>query len=172
MSEDKSAARTLLVVDDYDDSRGLIALDLKSEGYRVVEAENGRDAIDVARRERPDLILMDLSLPALDGLSATCRIRETKELEGVPVVAFSAHQADTHRAAALAVGCDDYLEKPIDMDVLKRVVARLLTRAEGEGGGHYTEARRPKIESSLLSDDELQNAIDRLLSESTRAPGE
>ncbi|MGB8509861.1 MAG: response regulator [Pyrinomonadaceae bacterium] len=164
---------TVLVVDDFDDARQLIALNLKSEGYRVVEATNGREALEAARRETPDLILMDLSLPALDGLSAACRIREMKELETAPLVACSAHHAGTHRAAALAVGCDDYLEKPIDMEALRLVVAQLLTqRADAMRGDGGPVRGKSRIESSRLNDDELQEAIDRLLSESAATHGE
>jgi len=168
---DMNSAPKVLVVDDYEDTRSLIALNLKLEGYGVLEATNGRDAIEAARRETPDLILMDLSLPALDGLSAACRIREMKELESVPIVAFSAHHADTHRNAARAVGCDDYLEKPIKMDALKQIVSRLLNREAGKRDGDESAVQRPKIESKHLSDDELQDAIDRLLSESAGASG-
>ncbi len=170
MEHENNYAPTVLIVDDFDDSRSLMALNLKSDGYNIAEASNGREAIESARRARPDLVLMDLSLPALDGLSATCRLRELDAMRDVPIVAFSAHHAGTHARAALAVGCDEYLEKPIDMDVLREVVARLLAGADSDGQVTAATAK-PRVilfDSRQLNDDELQNSIDRLLSEAVR----
>src|SRR3712207_8036540 len=83
--------RTVMVVEDFEDNRFMMRRLLEMSGYRVVEAVNGQEAVEVAARERPDLILMDLSLPLLDGLAATRRIREQPDLRAVPIVAVSAH---------------------------------------------------------------------------------
>ncbi len=97
-------------------------------GYRVVEAVNGQEAIEVAARERPDLILMDLSLPLLDGLAATRRIREQPDLRAVPIVAVSAHDTADFHADALAAGCNEYVTKPIDFDQLESLLSSLVKR--------------------------------------------
>src|SRR5918997_6145414 len=105
---------TVLVVEDFEDNRFMMRRLLEMSGYRVVEAVNGEQAVEVARRERPGLILMDLSLPLLDGLAATRRIRQHEDLRDVPIVAVSAHDTADFHADALAAGCNDYVTKPID----------------------------------------------------------
>lgn len=99
---------------------------LEMSGYRVLEAINGEEAVKIAERELPDLILMDLSLPLLDGLAATRRIRLHKSLRQVPIVAVSAHDTADFHAEALAAGCNDYMTKPIDFDQLESLLNRLL----------------------------------------------
>lgn len=101
---------------------------LEISGYRVVEAMNGEEAVEVAKRSRPSLILMDLSLPLLDGLAATRRIRQQPELREVPIVAVSAHDTADFHADALAAGCNDYVTKPIDFDQLESLLHRLLPK--------------------------------------------
>jgi two-component system, cell cycle response regulator DivK len=97
-------------------------------GYRVVEAVNGKQAVDLAAQEHPDIILMDLSLPMLDGLAATRRIREQNSLARVPIVAVSAHDSADFHAEALAAGCNEYVTKPIDFDQLVSLLDRLLKK--------------------------------------------
>ncbi len=97
-------------------------------GYRVLEAINGEEAVEIARREHPSLILMDLSLPLLDGLAATRRIRQVEELSRIPIVAVSAHDTADFHADALAAGCNDYVTKPIDFDQLEALLNRLLPK--------------------------------------------
>jgi len=99
---------------------------LEMSGYRVVEAVNGEQAVETAQTERPDLILMDLSLPKLDGLAATRRIRQSDGLAEVPIVAVSAHDTSDFHADALAAGCDEYVTKPIDFDQLESLLKKLL----------------------------------------------
>lgn len=122
----KEAARKVLVVEDFEDNRFMMKRLLEMSGYQVVEAINGQEAIEVAQRELPDLILMDLSLPLLDGLSATRRIRVRPELEKVPIVAVSAHDTADFHAEALAAGCNEYVTKPIDFDELESLLKRLI----------------------------------------------
>jgi two-component system, cell cycle response regulator DivK len=117
---------TIMVVEDFEDNRFMMRRLLEMSGYRVVEAENGEEAVERAQSERPDLILMDISLPLLDGLSATRRIRSHTELSLVPVVAVSAHDTADFHAEALAAGCNEYLTKPIDFDELEQLLDRFL----------------------------------------------
>jgi len=100
---------------------------LASDGYRVVEAADGSEAVEVALRECPDLVLMDLNMPVMDGLAATERIRELRERCGsVPVVAVTAFDTYGMREAAFEAGCTAYLLKPLALDELESVVAGLL----------------------------------------------
>lgn len=117
---------TILVVEDFEDNRFMMRRLLEMSGYRVLEAENGEEAVTRAGEEQPDLILMDLSLPLLDGLAATRRIRQNAELRDVPVIAVSAHDTADFHAEALAAGCNEYVTKPIDFDQLEEVLSRLL----------------------------------------------
>ncbi len=128
MTGDKAGGATIMVVEDFEDNRFMMRRLLEMSGYRVVEAENGEEAVRRAGTEQPDLILMDLSLPLLDGLAATRQIRQNTELRHVPVVAVSAHDTADFHAEALAAGCNEYVTKPIDFDELEEVLNRLLNR--------------------------------------------
>ena len=119
---------TVMVVEDFEDNRFMMRRLLEMSGYRVLEAINGEEAVELAHRERPQLILMDLSLPQLDGLAATRRIRQNADLRDVPIVAVSAHDTADFHADALAAGCNDYVTKPIDFDQLEALLARLLPK--------------------------------------------
>jgi CheY-like chemotaxis protein len=121
--------QTVMVVEDFEDNRFMMRRLLEMSGYRVLEAINGEEAVEVARRERPSLILMDLSLPLLDGLAATRRIRQVEELRQIPIVAVSAHDTADFHADALAAGCNDYVTKPIDFDQLEALLSRLLPKS-------------------------------------------
>lgn len=122
----------VLVAEDHDDTRSLILLLLERWGYRVATALDGEAAVWVAEQTRPDLILMDASLPRLDGLAATRRIREHDALTRVPIVFLSGHAEPSFRAAALETGGDDYLTKPFELDQLERVIGRHLEKVEAE----------------------------------------
>src|SRR5215204_2445102 len=127
--EDKSDSRpTVLVVEDFEDNRFMMRRLLEMSGYRVVEAVNGNQAVESAATENPDIILMDLSLPQLDGLAATRRIRAREGLRKVPIVAVSAHDSADFHAEALAAGCNEYVTKPIDFDQLVQLLDRLATK--------------------------------------------
>lgn len=128
MAEERKAMKTVLVVEDFEDNRFMMRRLLEMSGYRVVEAVNGREAVEKAQTERPDLILMDLSLPQLDGLAATRRIREQDDLGKVPIVAVSAHDTSDFHAEALAAGCNEYVTKPIDFDQLESLLQRLVPK--------------------------------------------
>ena len=118
--------RTILVVDDFDDTRLLLRTWLEKRGFRVVEAENGVQAVARAEAESPDLIIMDMEMPQLDGLSATRRIRKIAALSSVPIVAVSAYGADQFRGQALAAGCDEYVSTPFEPDELELIIRALI----------------------------------------------
>ncbi len=126
MEQDETGGRVVLLVDDYADTREVMRRAIETCGCRVVEAANGQEAIELAQTERPDLILMDLNMPVLDGFNATMRIREYEATRDVPVVAVTAHNTAEFRAAAGAVGCCDYLLKPLDFERLYELLERLL----------------------------------------------
>ena len=117
----------ILVVDDSADSVAMLSLDLQQEGYRVVTATNGEEAISVASSTQPNLILMDISMPRLDGLGATRRMREIDELREVPVIAITAFGTEGFQRAAYDAGLSGYLTKPIDFDRMHLLIARLLS---------------------------------------------
>jgi len=120
----------ILIVDDSADNLAMISLDLQQQNYRVVTASNGEDAIKIAEQTNPNLILMDINLPELDGLAATRRIRDIETLREVPVVAVTAFGTEGFQRAAYDVGVDGYLTKPIDMDRMHQLIARLLSPGE------------------------------------------
>ena len=115
-----------MVVEDTEDNRFMMRRLLEMTGYRVVEARNGEEAVVVAREETPALILMDLSLPVIDGLAATRLIRQLSGFEETPIVAVSAHDSVDFKADALDAGCNSYITKPIDYSELEKLIARLL----------------------------------------------
>ena len=126
MSTSSNAPRTVLVVDDFDDTRLLLRTWLERRGFRVVEAENGLQAINQAETESPDLIIMDMQMPQLDGLSATRRIRDLKSMDSVPIVAVSAYGADQFRDLALAAGCNEYVSTPFEPATLEGIIRSLV----------------------------------------------
>jgi two-component system cell cycle response regulator DivK len=116
----------ILVVEDYDDTRALLSLTLSKRGYRVVTASDGMSGYGLALSERPDLILMDIHMPGLDGLSVTRLLREREETRGVPIVAVSAYGAQEMREKAREAGCDAYIETPVGPEELIEKIGRLL----------------------------------------------
>jgi len=123
---EKNISRVILVVDDQADNRDLLNTFLSSRGYGVVEACNGMEAIKAATKECPDLIIMDLSMPVMDGFNAVRVLREIPETSTVPVVACTAYDTATHREQALSVGFNEVLSKPINFNQLNSMVAQLL----------------------------------------------
>ena len=127
----------ILVVEDSPDNLAVISLALQQQGYRVVTANNGEDAVTVATNTLPNLILMDINLPTLDGLAATRRIRESEGLSEVPVVAITAFSTEGFQRAAYDAGISGYLTKPIDLDRMHQLIARLLSPT---GSGNLTSS--------------------------------
>jgi len=117
---------TVLLVEDFDDTRLMMKLWLMKKGYRVIEAENGEQAIELAQRETPDLIIMDMMMPGLSGLDATRQIREYQSLRQTPIVAVSAYGADEYRSKALDAGCTEYVATPFEPEALSNLIETLL----------------------------------------------
>jgi CheY-like chemotaxis protein len=117
---------TILVVDDFDDTRFLLRTWLERKGFRVIEAQDGLQAVSAAANSIPDLIIMDLEMPGMDGLSATRKIREVEALRRIPVVAVSAYGADQFRSEALAAGCNEYVSTPFEPNELELLIRSLL----------------------------------------------
>ncbi len=116
----KSVDRLILVADDNDDTRMMFATVLRARGYRVAEASDGEKAIEVILRENPGLVLLDLELPRLNGLSVLRRLRNELQKIEVPVVVITGYEQ--HFETAVAAGCDDYLLKPIDFERLETLL--------------------------------------------------
>ena len=132
MAQGETSGPLVLVVEDYEDTRVMMRRQLELGGFRVVEASDGREAVERARNERPAVILMDLNMPVLDGFTAALRIRERAETRGVPIVALTAYDTAEFRAAARAVGCCEYVAKPVSVDQLLLLVSRLSEGSRAE----------------------------------------
>jgi two-component system cell cycle response regulator DivK len=127
MAERNSKDLKVLLVEDVEDTRLFMRLELEQQGFIVLEAEDGRSAVDVATKEIPDVILMDLTLPHMDGFSAAKLIRKKSgKLKTVPIIAVTAHQDADFRNGAKASGFDAYVTKPIDINSLKELIHGLL----------------------------------------------
>jgi len=109
---------TILVVDDYSDNRTLLSTWLRAKGFKVVEAEDGKAGVLQANRSHPDLILMDLAMPELDGVEATRQIRERRSFARTPIFAITAYGTYDVKQDALAAGCNEVLAKPLDLESL------------------------------------------------------
>lgn len=126
MSGRNSRDLKILLVEDFEDTRLFMRLELEEQGFIVFEAENGKVAVDKAIRENPDVILMDLTLPLMDGFAATKLIRQNDNLKNVPIIAVTAHHEDDFRSGAKASGFDAYVTKPIDVNWLSELITGLL----------------------------------------------
>ncbi len=137
MTKDTS---TILVVDDYSDNRVLLSAWLRAKGYKVVEAQDGREGVLQANRSHPDLILMDLAMPELDGVEATRQLRQRRTFSQTPIFAISAYATHDVKADALAAGCTDVIAKPLDLASLlgkiQTALAPEVPFAHGTHGGH------------------------------------
>lgn len=127
MTNSQNAVNVLLV-EDTEDNRMMMRRLLELSGYQVSEAVNGLEAVILAERETPNIILMDLSLPIVDGLAATRQIRQLPNLATVPIIAVSAHDTADFHAEALAAGCDAYITKPVDYTELEDLISDLTAR--------------------------------------------
>jgi CheY-like chemotaxis protein len=118
---------TVLLVEDNDDNRAIYRTILEFSGYAVIEALDGDSAVVQARASRPDLILMDISIPIMDGWEATRILKADPATSGIPIIALTAHAMDSDRRRAKEVGCDGYLAKPIEPRLVVEEVARFLS---------------------------------------------
>lgn len=124
---------TILLVEDNELNRDMLSRRLARQGYQVVQAVDGGEAIERARDSAPDLILMDLSLPVIDGWEATRRLKADEATRRIPVIALTAHAMAGDREQAMAAGCDDFDTKPVELPRLLEKIAALLG-ASGAGG--------------------------------------
>lgn len=130
MSESNNAGGpiyTILVVEDFEDTRLLMKVWLGKKGYRIVEAADGEKAMEVALRESPDLIIMDVEMPGIDGLTATRNMRQHESLRNVPIITISAYAADQYRAAAVEAGSNEYVSTPFDPETLEKLIESYLS---------------------------------------------
>ena len=116
----------ILYIEDNPDNRMLVKRVLEAEGYKLLEAANARDGLQQVLAQTPDLILMDINLPEVDGYTTTARIKSTPGLGGVKIIAVTANVMKGDREKTLAAGCDGYITKPIDVDLLPGQIARFL----------------------------------------------
>ena len=112
----------ILYVEDNPDNVYMLTRRLKKKGFELIIAGDGQEGIDKAIEENPDLILMDLSLPTMDGWTATAKIKEIKQVKDIPIIALSAHAMPEHRDRAIKAGCSDYDTKPVD---IKRLLGKM-----------------------------------------------
>src|SRR5438067_11459758 len=124
----KYSAGTILLVEDFDDTRLMMKLWLLKQGYRMIEAETGEEAIAAAQRELPDLIIMDMMMPGMNGLDATQRIREYQALRRTPIVAVWAYGAGEYRSLAIEAGCDEYVSTPCEPNELAELIKSLIAK--------------------------------------------
>jgi two-component system, cell cycle response regulator DivK len=133
--EDDSSKPLVMLVDDYADNREAYALYLRYRGYRVEEAEDGHQALERAFRNRPDLIVMDLSLPGLDGWQATRTLKKDRRTRDIPVIALTGHALEGQSESARAAGCDAFITKPCEPNVLEAAIRKILDNAEAKPTG-------------------------------------
>ena len=121
----------VLVVEDNEMNRDLLSRRLTRRGFQVIFAVDGQQGVDLARSERPDIILMDMSLPVIDGWEATRRVKSDDATRGVPVIGLTAHAMAGDREKAIEAGCDDYDTKPVELERLIGKMERLLGAGKG-----------------------------------------
>ena len=121
----------VLLVEDNEMNRDMLSRRLMRRGFEVVFAVNGQQGVDLAQSEQPDIILMDMSLPVMDGWEATRLVKTNEATRAVPVIGLTAHAMNGDRERAMAVGCDDYDTKPVEFDRLIGKMERLLGTAKG-----------------------------------------
>ncbi len=122
---------TILYIEDNPENRLLVRRVLEAEGYAVVEATDGPSGLEVARQSKPDLILLDINLPEVDGYQLVGQLRDVPDLSTVPIIALTANVMKGDREKTLAAGCDGYIQKPIDVDALPVQIAGFLRPRTG-----------------------------------------
>lgn len=117
---------TILYIEDNLDNRVLIRRILQAEGYKVLEAGDAAQALGIMQQHIPDLILMDINMPDVDGFTLTTQLKQRPDMKGVPIIALTAYALQGDRERGMQAGCDGYIEKPIDVDNLTRQISRFL----------------------------------------------
>jgi CheY-like chemotaxis protein len=131
MTERLGQMAKILLVEDNEMNRDMLSRRLKRKGHEVVLGEDGQNGVDMAASEQPDIILMDMSLPVIDGWEATRRLKAGPETAGIPIIALTAHAMASDRDKALEAGCDDYDTKPVELDRLLGKIEHLLNSKGG-----------------------------------------
>ena len=121
----------ILLVEDNEMNRDMLSRRLVRNGFEVVMAVNGQEGVDMTVSERPDLVLMDMSLPVMDGWEATRRLKADDSTKGIPVIALTAHAMESDREQAMQAGCDDFDTKPVD---IQRLVGKINALLNGKAG--------------------------------------
>jgi CheY-like chemotaxis protein len=122
--------KRILIVEDNEMNRDMLSRRLTRRGYEILIAIDGRDGIEKARTQQPDLVLMDMSLPEIDGWEAARQLKADAETKNIPIIALTAHAMDGDREKSLAAGCDEYDSKPVDLPRLLQKIEGLLNRDE------------------------------------------
>lgn len=143
----RPSSPTVLIVEDHEDTRDLLRYVLERTGRTVLEAVDGDEAVRLAAQFQPQLILMDAGLPGCDGLSATKRIRELAAMRDVPIVFLSGHVQPELRAAALEIGGNEYLSKPVSLDDLELVVSKYLMLDPSNTSRPFVAQRNREMET-------------------------
>ena len=120
----------ILIVEDNEDNFQLVRFLLERDGFEVISAANGQEGVETAMREKPDLILMDLSMPEMDGWTAAQKIKAEPETKAIPLLALTAHTLPGDRMRALEAGCDGYISKPINVEYLIKTVSSSIGKAQ------------------------------------------
>jgi two-component system cell cycle response regulator DivK len=141
-SPSRAKSPLVLVVDDFEDNRAMYAEYLRHSGFRVIEAENGLDAVERAREFLPDVVVMDLSLPVMDGWEATRQLKGDARTRAIPVIALTGHALEGHSQGARKAGCDEFLAKPCLPKTLLEKVRSMLQ------GGASPPSKEPKRKES------------------------
>ncbi len=124
--------KTVLLVEDNEDNRNIYSTIPEHFGYEVVEAVDGEEGIRIAREQHPDLILMDISIPIIDGWEATMILKADETTRHIPIIALTAHALAADREKALAVGCDEYLAKPVEPRLVVKMIERFMAERQVE----------------------------------------
>lgn len=132
-SSTPSSSRRALLVEDNEENRDMLSRRLARSGWDILTAVDGQSGVERAQAEQPDVVLMDMSLPVLDGWEATRRIKEGFATSHIPVIALTAHAMPTDRERAQEAGCDDFETKPVDFAALLDKMQRLVAREDGNG---------------------------------------
>ena len=142
-------SKRILIVEDSPQNMRLMEMTLKAKNYTLLKATDGEEALDMATRERPDLIIMDVQLPKLNGLEVTRKLRDTVAFSHIPIIAITAFAMKGDKEKAIEAGCDAYLSKPIDTRQLPGMIAEMLLQQQktlsstnGDGNGKQDPCNR------------------------------
>ncbi len=152
MKYEKESPPSIMLVEDDDDSRFMMRTLLEMKGYRVVEASDGDQAVNVFEIEMPDLIMMDLQLPRQDGFAVARRVRQHKSLHQTPIIICSGHEPVQHRKLAMAAGCNEYLQKPLDFLHLEETLQRLVPLRRKSGTGSAAQRGTGQVREEQNAD--------------------